>query len=64
MIVLIILGSIPALREPQEANGGLTDFDLYVPVLILFNLAILAMTALPAYAVGCAVVAVGWFRWE
>jgi ABC-2 type transport system permease protein len=52
LIVLIILGSIPALREPQKANGGLTNFDLYVPVLILFNVAILAMTALPATLAG------------
>ncbi|MFC6083047.1 ABC transporter permease [Sphaerisporangium aureirubrum] len=47
LIVLIILGSIPALREPPEAGGALTIFDMYVPVLILFNLAILALTALP-----------------
>ncbi|GAA3013659.1 ABC transporter permease [Streptosporangium longisporum] len=52
LLVLIILGSIPALRERQEAAGGLTIFDLYVPVLILFNLAILAMTALPTTLAG------------
>ncbi|MFI6291139.1 ABC transporter permease [Nonomuraea sp. NPDC050790] len=52
LVVLIILGSIPALREPQAAAGGLTVFDLYIPVLILFNLAILAMTALPTTLAG------------
>ncbi|MEU4835936.1 ABC transporter permease [Streptosporangium sp. NPDC023615] len=52
LIVLVILGSVPALRERQEAAGGLTIFELYVPVLILFNLAILAMTALPTTLAG------------
>jgi ABC-2 type transport system permease protein len=52
LIVLVILGIVPALREPVEAAGGLTYFDLYVPVLILFNLAILAMTALPTTLAG------------
>jgi len=47
LLLLIILGNVPALREPKEANGGLTDFDTYVPVLILFTLAILSLTALP-----------------
>ncbi|WP_245765149.1 ABC transporter permease [Nonomuraea jiangxiensis] len=52
LIVLIILGSLPVLRKPLEAAGGLTIFDMYVPVLIIFNLAILAMTALPATLAG------------
>ncbi|GIH95633.1 ABC transporter permease [Planobispora siamensis] len=52
LIVLVILGMVPALRERVEAAGGLTYFDLYVPVLILFNLAILAMTALPTTLAG------------
>ena len=47
LILLIILGSIPALRKPEEANGGLSSFELYVPVLVLFNLAMLALIALP-----------------
>ncbi|GGS68404.1 transport permease protein [Planobispora rosea] len=52
LIVLIILGMVPALREPVEAGGSLTYFDLYVPVLILFNLAILALSALPTTLAG------------
>jgi ABC-2 type transport system permease protein len=47
LILLIILGNIPALRQPEEANGGLSNFDLYVPVMVLFNLAMLALVALP-----------------
>ncbi|WP_283134052.1 ABC transporter permease [Rhizohabitans arisaemae] len=52
LVVLIILGSIPSLRKPNEDTGGLTTFDVYVPVLILFNLAILAVTALPTTLAG------------
>ncbi|MDH2429366.1 ABC transporter permease [Sphaerisporangium sp. TRM90804] len=51
LILLVILGNVPALREPVEA-GGPTYFDLYVPVIILFNLAILALTALPTILAG------------
>jgi ABC-2 type transport system permease protein len=52
LLLLIILGSVPDLREPVEAGGSLTYFDLYVPVLILFNLAILATTSLPTTLAG------------
>ncbi|GAA2214486.1 ABC transporter permease [Nonomuraea monospora] len=51
LILLIILGNVPDLREPVD-GGGLTYFDLYVPVLILFNLAILATAALPVTLAG------------
>ncbi|WP_066367098.1 ABC transporter permease [Herbidospora mongoliensis] len=50
LVVLVILGSIPSLREPITED--LTVFDVYVPVLILFNVAILAMTALPSTLAG------------
>ncbi|MEV4800734.1 ABC transporter permease [Nonomuraea sp. NPDC049421] len=52
LVLLIILGSVPDLREAVEDGGGLTYFDLYVPVLILFNLAILATTSLPTTLAG------------
>ncbi|MGI5274405.1 ABC transporter permease [Nonomuraea sp. CA-218870] len=52
LLLLIILGSIPDLREQVEGGGGLTYFDLYVPVLVLFNLAILATASLPVALAG------------
>ncbi|WP_188192320.1 ABC transporter permease [Nonomuraea sp. SYSU D8015] len=52
LILLIILGSVSDLRQPVEAGGGLTYFDLYVPVLILFNLAVLATGSLPTTLAG------------
>ncbi|MFI7616182.1 ABC transporter permease [Nonomuraea terrae] len=52
LIVLVILGSVPALREPREIYGGLMAFDIYVPIMILFNLTILALTAMPTTLAG------------
>ncbi|MCE7004725.1 ABC transporter permease [Kibdelosporangium philippinense] len=50
LLLLIILGSVPVLNEPTSA--GPTTFELYVPVLILFNLAILGLSAMPTMLVG------------
>jgi ABC-2 type transport system permease protein len=47
LILLIILGNVPSMRRPEQANGGLSTFEVYVPVLVLFNLAMLALIALP-----------------
>jgi ABC-2 type transport system permease protein len=47
LLLLVILGNVQAMRKPEQANGGLTTFELYVPVLILFNVAMLALIALP-----------------
>jgi ABC-2 type transport system permease protein len=47
LVLLVILGSIPDLREPKPEYGGLSNFDLLVPVMVLFNLAMLALVALP-----------------
>jgi ABC-2 type transport system permease protein len=47
LVLLIILGNVPAMRQPEEVNGGLSTFELYVPVIILFNVAMLALIALP-----------------
>ncbi|MEV0646258.1 ABC transporter permease [Phytomonospora sp. NPDC050363] len=52
LVLMIILGSIPSLREPSEENGGLAAFEIYVPVIILFTLALLALIALPGTLAG------------
>jgi ABC-2 type transport system permease protein len=43
----IILGSIPAVRKPSAALGGLSFFQIYQPILVFFALTLLAMQALP-----------------
>ncbi|BBH69314.1 transport permease protein [Actinoplanes sp. OR16] len=50
LVLLVVLGNVPSLREEVEA--GLSLFDLYVPVLILFNLAMLALVAVPTVLAG------------
>jgi ABC-2 type transport system permease protein len=48
-LLLGILGSIPAFREPSEDLGGQRVIDLYVPIMIGFVLAMLAISVLPTY---------------
>jgi ABC-2 type transport system permease protein len=43
----IILGSIPAVREPSDSLGGLSFFQIYQPILVFFAITLLAMQALP-----------------
>jgi ABC-2 type transport system permease protein len=48
-LLLVILGSVPAFREPDAELGGLRVIDLYVPILVGFVLAMLAISVLPSY---------------
>jgi ABC-2 type transport system permease protein len=53
LLLLIIFGSIPGFRTPVSKNvQGLTILDAYVPILIAFVLAMLALNALPAALAG------------
>jgi ABC-2 type transport system permease protein len=42
-----VLGSIPGFREPSEDLGGLRVIDIYVPIVIAFVLAMLALSLVP-----------------
>jgi ABC-2 type transport system permease protein len=48
-LLVVILGCIPAFREPSKDLGGLRVVDLYVPISIALSLALLALTSLPSY---------------
>jgi ABC-2 type transport system permease protein len=48
-LLLGILGAIPAFRVPSEDLGGQRVVDLYVPIMIGFVLAMLAISVLPTY---------------
>jgi ABC-2 type transport system permease protein len=52
LLLLVIFGAIHAFRKPQRDFGGATTLDIYVPVLIAFTLAILALSALPMVLAG------------
>jgi ABC-2 type transport system permease protein len=52
LALLIIFGNIPAFRRPSKSLGGLTTLDVYVPILIVFVLAMLAINAMPPVLAG------------
>ncbi len=47
LLLLIIFGSIPSFNKPSKDFGGLTELDVYVPILFAFVIAMLSLTALP-----------------
>ena len=48
-LLLVVLGAIPAFREPQADLGGRRVIDLYVPIVVGFVLAMLAISVVPTY---------------
>ena len=47
LLLLIIFGLLPAFKQAPATFGGETVFDVYVPVLAAFGLAMLGMLGLP-----------------
>ena len=47
VVLLVIFGELPKFHQASAALGGLTGFDVYEPVLIVFALAMLALLGLP-----------------
>lgn len=47
LVLLVIVGSIPSSQQADKTLGGLRFVDVYVPVLLAFVLAMLALSALP-----------------
>lgn len=43
----IVLAAIPAIRRPDDSLGGLSFFQVYQPILVLFAITLLAVQALP-----------------
>lgn len=46
-VLVVIFGELPKFQQPQASFGGLTEFDVYVPVLAVFAITILAIWSLP-----------------
>lgn len=47
VLLLIIFNQIPSFHQVQASLGGLTAFDVYVPILIAMVIAIIALISLP-----------------
>jgi ABC-2 type transport system permease protein len=47
VLLLVLFGELPAFHQTLAEIGGLTLFDVYVPVLLMFGLAMLALMGLP-----------------
>ena len=47
LILIIILGSIGSLRQPRAIYGGESFIDLYTTIMVVFGLALLALTNMP-----------------
>ena len=45
--LLVIFGEIPVFRVPSANLGGYSPFDIYIPILMSFSIAIIAFTYLP-----------------
>jgi ABC-2 type transport system permease protein len=52
LLLLVIFGSIPAFKHPSKALGGLSALEVYIPVLMAFVLAMIALNALPPTLAG------------
>lgn len=46
-ILLIVLGSIPAFREPDKALGGARVIELYAPIIVALAVTMFAISSLP-----------------
>ena len=47
LLLLVIFGEIPAFRQPSAGLGGFSPFEIYIPILMSFSIAIIAFTYLP-----------------
>ena len=47
LLLLVIFGEIPVFRQPSASLGGYSAFDIYIPILMCFSIAIIAFTYLP-----------------
>lgn len=47
IVLLVIFAKLPTFRTAQASFGGYSPFDVYVPVLVSFSIAMVALMALP-----------------
>jgi len=47
LILLVVLGLVPAMREPDQAIGGFRAIDLYAPIIVVMALTMFSISGLP-----------------
>ena len=47
VLLMVIFGEISAFQQPSAILGGITLFDVYVPILAVFAMAMIALLGLP-----------------
>jgi ABC-2 type transport system ATP-binding protein len=47
LLLLVVFGTLKSFEKPVPHTGGLTYFDVYLPILMAFVLAILSLVSLP-----------------
>ena len=47
LLLLVLFGSLPGTTKPDAHLGGLSFFQVYLPVLVALSLALLSLVALP-----------------
>ncbi len=47
ILLLVVFGELPSFKTPLPTFGGYSPFDVYVPILVVFSLAMFALMALP-----------------
>jgi ABC-2 type transport system permease protein len=52
LVLIIILGSIPVLKKPSATFGGQPFINYYTLVMVVFSVALLALTAVPLVLAG------------
>jgi len=47
LLLLVIFGEVPVFQQASARLGGLSAFQIYIPILIAFSIGVLALTYLP-----------------
>jgi ABC-2 type transport system permease protein len=47
LLLLVIFGEVPVFQQSSARLGGLSAFEIYLPILIAFSIGVLALTYLP-----------------
>jgi ABC-2 type transport system permease protein len=47
VVMLIVFGNLSAFKKASAAFGGLTPFEVYIPIVIVLGIALLALLGLP-----------------